>query len=106
HLALDKEIFSEESKKKIEIFNMRVAIAQKEGEVEVERVKAEHFERELTAKATMLASQTDLLATFREDLRRILRKIEVHDPAINEIYAKLKELPDGVNWKEFEEQFQ
>jgi DNA-binding CsgD family transcriptional regulator len=39
-------------------------------------------------------------------LRKILRKIEVRDPAITEIYQKLKELPDGVDWKAFEEEFE
>ena len=68
-------------------------------------LKAEHFERELTTKALAYASQTELIAIFREDLRRIIRKIEARDPAINELIAKLRELPDGVDWKEFEEQF-
>ena len=42
---------------------------------------------------------------FEKILRRIIRKIETRDPAINELIAKLRELPDGVDWKEFEEQF-
>ena len=60
----------------------------------------------LTSKAMLLAEQTELLSNFRNDLRAILRKVEVNDPAINEIRKKLRELPEAVNWSEFDEQFQ
>lgn len=105
HLALEKEIFSEESKKSVERFNMRVKIAEIEHGVEMQKTRADHFERELTIKALAYASQTEMIGKFREDLRRIIRKIEAHDPAINELIIKLRDLPDGVNWKEFEEEF-
>ena len=68
-------------------------------------LKLETKEKELSIQTIQLVRQTELLANFREDLRRIIRKIEVRDPAINELIAKLRELPEAVNWKEFEEQF-
>jgi tetratricopeptide (TPR) repeat protein len=60
----------------------------------------------LASKAMLLAEQTELMANFRDDLRAILKRVEVQDPAINEIRRKLRELPEAVNWKEFDTQFQ
>lgn len=60
----------------------------------------------LTEKSMLLAEQTELMANFRDELRSILRRVETQDPAINDIRKKLRELPEAVNWKEFDTQFQ
>jgi tetratricopeptide (TPR) repeat protein len=95
----------EETRLKLKAYEIDMEVEKKHKEVEFANFRIEHLEKELTSRAQSYASQTELLATFREDLRRIIRKIEVRDPAINELIAKLRELPEAVNWKEFEEQF-
>jgi tetratricopeptide (TPR) repeat protein len=95
----------EETRLKLKAYEIDMEVEKKHKEAEFANFRIEHLEKELISRAQSYASQTELLATFREDLRRIIRKIEVRDPAINELIAKLRELPEAVNWKEFEEQF-
>jgi tetratricopeptide (TPR) repeat protein len=115
HLALDKEIFSEESRKSVEKFNMRVAIADMESQKEVQRLKAERSEsilrlkeRDLANTASSLAAQTELLGNFRADLRKIVLRPDRYEPEdiIRQVKAKLKELPcEMIDFSKFEGQF-
>jgi tetratricopeptide (TPR) repeat protein len=113
HLILDKEIFSEESKKKIETFNIRVAIAEKEHETEIQKLKARHLEEEmkrqqeeLSNKALLLVQQTDMLQNLRHDLDGIVRHADTAEKAVRSIREKLKEIPEHLlNWEKFIEDF-
>ena len=115
HLALDKEIFTEESRKKVETFNMRVAIANKERDAELAKLRAEQAEaalrlkeRDLANTASSLAAQTELLGNFRADLRKIVLRPDRYEPEdiIRQVKAKLKELPcEMIDFSKFEGQF-
>ncbi len=104
--AIEKEIFTEESKKRVDIFNMRVAISEIEHGVEVQKLRIEHMEHDLANSAIHLAAQTDLLDHFRLDLSQIFREIEEPIAAMKRIKEKLKALPcQQIDWPKFEGQF-
>ncbi len=106
HYALEKEIFSEESKKRVELFNMRVAVAEIEHGVEVQKLRGERMEHEISSQAIHLAAQTELVDKFRNDLRQIIREIDEPIAALKKIKEKLKELPcQQIDWPKFEVQF-
>jgi len=106
HNALEKEIHTEELKKRVDIFNMRVAIAEIEHGVEVQKLHIEHMEHDLANSAIHLAAQTDLLDHFRLDLSQIFREIEEPITAMKRIKEKLKALPcQQIDWPKFEGQF-
>ena len=115
YIALDKEIFSEESRKKVEQFNFRVAIANKERDAELAKLRAEQAEaalrlkeRDLANTASSLAAQTELLGNFRADLRKIVLRPDRYEPEdiLRQVKAKLKELPcEMIDFSKFEGQF-
>ncbi|MFI5202546.1 MAG: tetratricopeptide repeat protein, partial [Candidatus Kapaibacterium sp.] len=106
HNALGKEIHTEELKKRIDIFNMRVAVSEIEHGVEVQKLRIQHMEHDLANSAIHLAAQTDLLDHFRTDLTQIFHEIEEPLAALKKIKQKLKALPYiEINWAKFEEQF-
>jgi tetratricopeptide (TPR) repeat protein/DNA-binding CsgD family transcriptional regulator len=113
--ALEREIFSEESRKKVEAFNFRVAIENKERDTKLARLEAEQAvaalrlkERDLANTASSLAAQTELLGNFRADLRKIVLRPDRYEPEdiIKQVRAKLKELPcEMIDFSKFEGQF-
>ncbi len=106
HVELDKEIFSEESKKNVEKFNMRVAIAKEEQEKEIEKLKREQVERELSNTTLQLVSQTELLVELRDDLLKFVRKFPMPDDVARELRNRLKTLPcKSIDWEKFDTQF-
>jgi tetratricopeptide (TPR) repeat protein/DNA-binding CsgD family transcriptional regulator len=106
YIALDKEILSEESKKKVEVFNIRQAIAEKEKEREIEKLRAEHSERELANSTLQLVAQTELLTELRDGLLQVVRKFPMPDGAAKELRDRLKTLPcKSVDWEKFDTQF-
>jgi tetratricopeptide (TPR) repeat protein/DNA-binding CsgD family transcriptional regulator len=106
HLALNKEIFSEESRKNVEKFNMRVAIAGMESEKELQRLRAEQSEKELANSTLQLVSQTELLTELRDDLLGVVRKFPMPDGAAKELRDRIKLLPcKSVDWAKFDMQF-
>ncbi|HZK75753.1 MAG TPA: tetratricopeptide repeat protein [Candidatus Kapabacteria bacterium] len=106
HNAIEKEIHTEELKKRIDLFNMRVAVSEIEHGVEVQKLRIEHMEHDLANSAIQLSAQTDLLDHFRNDLRQIFREMDEPIAAMKRIKEKLKELPYvEINWEKFEAQF-
>src|SRR5665213_213544 len=106
HNAIEKEIHTEELQKRVDIFNMRVAISEIEHGVEVQKLRIEHMEHDLANSAIQLSAQTDLLDHFRNDLRQIFREMDEPIAAMKRIKEKLKELPYvEINWEKFEAQF-
>jgi tetratricopeptide (TPR) repeat protein len=112
--ALDTAVFSEESQKRIELFHIREAVADKEREAELQRLRADRSEHDLAASTMQLLAQTELLSKFRDDLFEILRRVPSNgssqnsswEPALRELKEKLKELPSkSIDWTKFEAQF-
>jgi tetratricopeptide (TPR) repeat protein len=105
-IDIEKEVLSEESKKRMDVFNMRLAIVDKELQAEKQKLRIGHLENQLTSQTMQLVTQTELLAEFRNELREIVQKYPSTDPGMREVKEKLKELPcKQINWEEFEKQF-
>ncbi len=114
---LDKEVFSEESQKRIELFHIRAAVADKEREAELLRLRADRSEHDLATSTMQLLEQTELLSKFRNDLFDILRRVPTAQPsasgtegewgrAIRDLKEKVKDLPSkSIDWTKFEAQF-
>ena len=115
HYALKEEIFNDDTRKRVEAFNFRVATANKERDLELARTKAEKAEqallfkeRELANAATSLAAQTELLGNFRQDLRKIVMRPDKinSEEIVKQVRNKLKELPcEQIDFSKFEGQF-
>ena len=115
YYALKEEIFSDDTRKRVEAFNFRVATANKERDLKLARLEKEQAEqslrmkeRELANTASSLAAQTELLGDFRADLRKIVMrpdKVSTED-IIRQVRVKLKELPcEMIDFGKFEAQF-
>lgn len=115
HYALQDELLNEESRKKVEAFNFRVATANKERDLKLARQEKELAEaalrlkeRDLANTASSLAAQTEMLSNFRADLRKIVIRPDRYEPeaVIKQVREKLKELPcDMIDFAKFESQF-
>src|SRR5207237_5810064 len=115
HYALKEEIFSDDTRKRVEAFNFRVATANKERDLKLARLEKEQAEQSLRLKerdlantASSLAAQTELLSNFRQDLRKIVQRPDQYEPeaVIKQVREKLKELPcDSIDFSKFESQF-
>jgi DNA-binding NarL/FixJ family response regulator len=106
HLALDKEIFSKESRKKIEIFNMRVAIAEKEHEREIERLRADSLQQQVAMQAVSMGAQSELLDRFRGQVLEVFREMGEPLTALKKIREKLRDLPkQEIDWTKLETEF-
>jgi len=115
YYALEKEILSEKTRQQFDTFNIRAAIADKERDAELQRLKAERSEQELRLKerelantASSLAAQTELLGNFRTDLRKIVLKPDSYGPEdiVKKVREKLKDLPcEMIDFAKFEAQF-
>lgn len=100
------EMFNDESRRKIEALSIKVAIGEKVKERDIEKMKREQVEKELSSTTMHLAMQTELLGNFRNDLRQIVREIDEPISALKKIKEKLKELPcEQIDWVKFEKQF-
>ena len=110
---LKEQIFNEEQRKAVENFNIRLAIAEKEREMQEQKLKAEFLEKEmkrqqdeLTNKALQLVKQTDMLENFRHNLEGIVRKTDDAGKIIKEVKQCLKDLPEEMlNWNKFHDDF-
>lgn len=103
---VEMEMFDNEARKKAEIVNIRIAIAEKVKEREMEKMKREQIEKELATASVHLAMQTELLGNFRNRLREIVRKIDEPLEALKKIKEELKTLPcEQIDWIKFEKQF-
>jgi tetratricopeptide (TPR) repeat protein/DNA-binding CsgD family transcriptional regulator len=109
----DKEVFSEESQKRIEVFHIRNAVADKEREAELQRLRADRSEQELAYSTMQLISQSEIVSKFCDDLTALVSHLPLAadntkrwETTVREIKSKLKELPsESIDWAKFESQF-
>jgi tetratricopeptide (TPR) repeat protein len=103
---MEKEVLNEVTRKEVEQFTIRQAIAEKEKEKEIEKMKREQTINELSNTTLKLVQQTDMLLTLRKDLDSIVRKADTAEKAVRSIREKLKEIPEHLlNWEKFSEDF-
>ncbi len=112
---LREAIMGVNTRRQIDTFNIRVAIADKERDAKLARLEKEQAEaalrlkeRDLANTASSLAAQTELLGNFRADLRKIVLRPDRYEPEdiLRQVKAKLKELPrEMIDFSKFEGQF-
>ncbi|HZK76491.1 MAG TPA: tetratricopeptide repeat protein [Candidatus Kapabacteria bacterium] len=106
HYKLKEEIFSEDTQKQVEAFNIRMAVTEKEKEKQLTEMKAQQLEKELSNATLHLLAQTELLSDLRADLLQIARKISPQDAVAREIRDRVKNLPcQSIDWEKFDTQF-
>jgi tetratricopeptide (TPR) repeat protein len=95
-------------KKKAALEEYRVYLLNEEHEKEMRLQKrvVEINEQQLANSAIHLATQTEMLGNFRNEMRQIVREIGEPIAALKKIKEKLKELPcESVDWVKFEKEF-
>jgi tetratricopeptide (TPR) repeat protein len=83
-----------------------IATEREKHEKEIEKMKREQLERELTNTTLQLLAQTEQLAEFREGILAVIRKAPPTEAIAKELREKLKVLPcKSIDWDKFEAQF-
>lgn len=100
------EVYTPKIRNEIGSMRLLMRVEREEHQKEIEQIKREQFEKELAGTTVHLAMQTELLATFRNDLRHIVHHIDEPITALKKIKEKLKTLPcEQIDWMKFEKQF-
>jgi DNA-binding CsgD family transcriptional regulator len=110
----ERLVFTSETEVRCRMLEIRHTLQKKEQESEIQRLQLEQLQhqleikqRELAAQAMHLARQTELLGSFRNELRAILRETDKAEQAIKAIKERLKALPcESIDWAKFEAEFQ
>jgi tetratricopeptide (TPR) repeat protein len=98
--------FDNRTREAILVYNKGLEQKVHKQKTDILEIKATHLERELSLQAISMAAQTDMLAHFRDDLRRVVREIGEPLQALSKVKEKLKELPcEQIDWTKFEAQF-
>ncbi len=83
-----------------------IATEREKHDKELEKMKREQLERELSNTTLQLLAQTEALAEFREGILAVVRKAPPTEPIARELREKLKVLPcKSIDWDLFETQF-
>jgi tetratricopeptide (TPR) repeat protein/DNA-binding CsgD family transcriptional regulator len=96
------------TKARNDISNLRVflKLEREKHEQNIQKLHTKSLEDKISAQAVQLATQTDLLAKFRDELREITRKYPSDNPGMREVKDKLKELPcKQIDWEKFDAEF-
>jgi len=100
------KIDSEQFKSKLTTAQSLIATEREKHGREIEKMKREQLERELTNTTLQLLAQTEQLAEFREGILAVIRKAPPTEAIAKELREKLKVLPcKSIDWDKFEAQF-
>jgi tetratricopeptide (TPR) repeat protein len=103
---MSEEINSSRFKSQLSAAQTLLATEREKKETDMQRLRAEQSERELSNSTLALLAQTELLSELRNDILQIVRKIPPSEPAAKELRERLKNLPcQSVDWKRFDTQF-
>ncbi|HEY3876360.1 MAG TPA: tetratricopeptide repeat protein [Candidatus Kapabacteria bacterium] len=106
HYELKQKIITEENEQRATLFRIEREVEKKEQELDVQRLKVDQFERDLSHTTLQLLAQTELLSELRNDLLKFIRKFPMPDGAAKELRERLKTLPcRSVDWERFDTQF-
>ncbi len=101
-----EETNSAQFKSKLTTAQSLIATERVKHEKELEKMKREQLERELSNTTLQLLAQTEALAEFREGILAVVRKAPPTEPIARELREKLKVLPcKSIDWDLFETQF-
>jgi tetratricopeptide (TPR) repeat protein/DNA-binding CsgD family transcriptional regulator len=93
-------------KGQLSIVQNLLATERERKDTEIQRLRAEHYERELANSTLQLLAQTELLSELRDGLLQFIRKFPLPDGAARELRERLKALPcKAVDWEKFDTQF-
>jgi tetratricopeptide (TPR) repeat protein/DNA-binding CsgD family transcriptional regulator len=97
---------TEQFKSRLTTAQSLIATEREKHEKELEKMKREQLERELSNTTLQLLTQTELLAEFREGILAVVRKAPPTEPIARELRERLKVLPcKSIDWDKFEAQF-
>ncbi|HET9136248.1 MAG TPA: hypothetical protein VFO76_06390, partial [Candidatus Kapabacteria bacterium] len=100
------KIDSEQFKSKLTTAQSLIATEREKHDKEIEKMKREQLERELTNTTLQLLAQTEQLSEFREGILAVIRKAPPTEAIAKELREKLKVLPcKSIDWDKFEAQF-
>lgn len=103
---LQEKTTSAQFKSRLTTAQALISTEREKHEKEIERMKREQLERELSNTTLQLLAQTELLSEFREGILAVVRKVPPTEPISQELRAKLKALPcSSIDWDKFEAQF-
>ncbi|HEY6171026.1 MAG TPA: LuxR C-terminal-related transcriptional regulator, partial [Candidatus Kapabacteria bacterium] len=102
----EKKITKEATEEQMRIMRFNHELAEKERESEIYRLRSEKLQRELVSKSTHLASESEILTRFREELKEVLSESTEASVILRKIKEKVIEIPmSAVNWEEFDRHF-
>ncbi len=102
----DKKIAAETTEEWLAIIRINHELIEKERESEIYRLRSEKLQRELVSKSTHLASESEILTRFREELKEVLSESTEASVILRKIKEKVIEIPmSAVNWEEFDRHF-
>jgi tetratricopeptide (TPR) repeat protein/DNA-binding CsgD family transcriptional regulator len=101
-----EQINSEQFKARLTTAQSLIATEREKNEKELEKMKREQLERELSNTTLQLLAQTEALSEFRESILAVVRRVPPTDAIAKELKEKLKVLPcKSIDWDKFEAQF-
>jgi tetratricopeptide (TPR) repeat protein len=113
HYVLNEQIYTGEAKKRIEAFNIKVAIANKERDAklarqdaEIQQLRADNLQQQVAMQASAMAAQADLLDKFRSQVVQVFQEMGEPLTALKKIKEKLHELPQQeIDFQKIEADF-
>ncbi len=100
------ELNTSQFKSKLAGVQSLIAADREKHEKDIEKMKREQLERELSTMTLQLLAQTEQLAEFREGILAVIRKTPPTEGIAKELREKLKVLPcKSIDWDKFEAQF-
>jgi DNA-binding CsgD family transcriptional regulator len=111
--ALTKLTVEASATRRLQLLQVQLGLERSQKEVELQRIRAEQLQLEISMKSTQLSSQalhlakqTEILSRFRNELREIVRRTNDAVQAIRDVKEKLRELPCAtIDWEKLEADF-
>lgn len=102
----ERKISEESTEVRLSMIRVNHELIEKERQSELYRLRSEKLQRELVSKSTHLASESEILTRFREELKDILSESTEASVILRKIKEKVIEIPmSAVNWEEFDRHF-
>ncbi len=102
----EKVLLKETMGERVKMIVAQHDLLEKKREAELYKLRSETLERELLSKTSHLASESEQLARFREEMKQILSLNTSAEQVLRKIKQKIQELPrTAVKWEEYDKYF-
>jgi predicted negative regulator of RcsB-dependent stress response len=102
----ERKITEESTEVRLMMIHVNHELIEKERETELYRLRTEKLQRELSSKSTHLASESETLARFRDELKEVLSEKAEAPTILRKVKQKLVEMPaSAINWEEYDKHF-